>query len=180
MKIDDNKPFDSNAQQESTHDDALFFLEELKNQHQKEKDRFEKIIKDQESNILYLRSDIENMRRNSVKDIQHAVNRQLIKVINSFLIVFDDYQRSIEYIEKSNQTDILPGLMITFNSFVKALHELEVIEIETNGFFNPELHEALTTMVDTSKESNTIAQVVQKGFMYKNQVLRPAKVIIVS
>ena len=138
------------------------------------------IIKDQDQNIIYLKSDIENIKRNSLKEVQSNINRQMSKVINSFLLVFDDYERSIEYAEKNTNKDILNGLLITYHSFEKALKDLEVIEVEAVKTFDPKLHEAISTIADNTKESNTIAQVIQKGFIYKNQVVRPAKVILYS
>jgi molecular chaperone GrpE len=178
MDEKDNKTLEKENIQESADNISCDFLKELKNKHDQEKNELELIIKDQEKNIIYLRADIENIKRNSIKDVQFTVNRQLIKVISSFLSIFDDYQRSIEYLEKHNNKDVLDGVKITYTSFLRVFRELEVTEIKTDGKFDPKLHEAINMISDESKESNTISQVLQKGFMYKNQVLRPAQVII--
>jgi molecular chaperone GrpE len=169
-----------NNEQEKNDFQYDVILEKLQKNFEDETNKLNTIIKDQEKNIVYLKSDIENIKRNSLKEIQQTVNKQVSKVIDLFLLVFDDYERSIEYVKKSNNKDLLDGLLMTYNSFIKVLKDLEVIEIDTTNSFDPALHEAITTISDPSKDSNSIAQVLQKGFTYKKQVLRPAKVIIFS
>lgn len=181
MKNDENKVLndiiDDNKNNEINYS---VMIEKLQKEFEIENDKLNNTIKEQEKNIFYLKSDIENIKRNGLKEIQSSVNRQVSKVITVFLSVFDDYQRSIEYAEQYNNKNLLEGLLITYNTFLKALKDLEVIEIDTTKLFDPTLHEAITVINDNTKESNSIVQVVQKGFMYKGQVLRPAKVIIVS
>lgn len=138
------------------------------------------IINSQEKNIAYLKADIENIRRNNYKEIQQNVNRQAHKIVMNFLSVIDDYERSLEFAKTLNQKELYDGLMLTYNAFTKVLQDLDVQEIDCKGEFNPEFHDAISTHVDSSLESNSIYSIVQKGFLYKNQVMRPAKVIIVS
>lgn len=182
MNNDENKML-HDAQIENDDKNTIDYdlvIEQLQKDFELESNKLNTIIKEQDKNIIYLKSDIENIKRNSFKENQNNVNRQLIKIFSAFLLVFDDYQRSIEYAEKENNKELVNGLLITYNSFLKVLKDLEVIEIDTQGLFDPKLHEAITAISDSTKESNLIAQVIQKGFMYKNQVLRPAKVIIFS
>jgi molecular chaperone GrpE len=160
--------------------DYDLILEKLQKNFEEETDKLNTIIKDQEKNIIYLKADIENIKRNAQKEIQSAVGRQVSKVIDLFLLVFDDYERSIDYAKKHSNKDIIDGLLMTYHSFLKTLKDLDVLEIDTNLVFDPNLHEAISTIVDPSKPQNSIAEVIQKGFTYKKQVLRPAKVIIVS
>ncbi len=153
---------------------------EIENQYTNKIKELESSLVEQEKNMAYLKADMENIRRNSIKEIQYAVNRQVHKIIMSFLNVLDDYERSLAYAQSMNLKDLYEGLLITYNTFYKVLEELEVKEIDCSGEFNPEFHDAVTTQVDTSKPSQSIFQVVQKGFLCKNKVMRPAKVIIVA
>jgi molecular chaperone GrpE len=185
MINDKNKIFDENEEIASVNNEKNnleydVILEKLQKNFEDETNKLNTIIQDQEKNIIYLKADIENIKRNSFKEVQNSVNRQVTKVIDSFLLVFDDYERSIEYAKKNNDKDILEGLLMTYNSFLKVLKDLEVIEIDTNNFFDPNLHEAIGTISDPLKTQNTISEVIQKGFTYKKQLLRPARVIIVS
>ena len=84
-------------------------IEKLQKKFEIENDKLNSIIKEQEKNIIYLKSDIENIKRNGLKEIQNSVNRQTSKIISIFLSVFDDYQRSIEYAEKY-ENKMLPSI----------------------------------------------------------------------
>ena len=69
---------------------------------------------------------------------------------------------------------------MTYNAFLKVLKDLEIEEIPTDGEFNPELHEAISSMpASEEKKENSIGAVAQKGYLYKKQVIRPSKVIVV-
>lgn len=148
---------------------------------EKEIESLKLIIEENNKNKSYLQADIENIKRHSKKEIDIAVKSEVKKIILKFLTVLDDYERSLIYIKKIDNTnlkDVLDGLTMTYNSFIKILHELNVQEIDASLPFNPEYHEAISTIQDQTKKADEIVEVVQKGFLYKNQLLRPAKVII--
>ncbi len=182
MDNEKKKRIDEESVLENEHNDFNYevILDQLQKKFDLEEKKLNNIIEDQEKNIIYLKSDIENIKRNSLKEVQSNVNRKISNVISLFLLVFDDYLRSVDYAKTYNNQELLNGLLITYNSFLKVLKDLEVEQIDTNGDFDPKLHEAISMISDDTKISNSIAQVIQIGFLYKNQVLRPAKVIIFS
>lgn len=138
--------------------------------------KLEEQVRNKEQNIFYLKADIENIKKNTFKEIQLAVHRSNVKILSSFLSVLDDYERSLDYAKQSKE--IFEGLSITYNAFLKVLKDLEIEEIATTGEFNPELHEAISSISSEEQEKNSITTVVQKGYLYKKQVIRPAKVIV--
>ena len=140
--------------------------------------KLEEKCKAQEQSIVYLKADIENIKKNTFKEIQQSTLRSNIKTIGLFLSVLDDYELSMKYAEHNKE--VFEGLLITHKHFLKILKELEVEEIKTDSEFNPEFHEAISSCANELKEKNSIEQVIQKGYMYKKQILRPAKVIVVS
>jgi molecular chaperone GrpE len=139
--------------------------------------KLEERAKHQEQTIFYLKADIENIRKNTLKEIQSTVHRSNVKILSLFLSVLDDYERSLDYARENKE--IFEGLSITYNTFLKVLKDLEIEEIVTTGEFNPELHEAISSISSDEQEKNSISTVVQKGYSYKKQVIRPAKVIVV-
>lgn len=141
---------------------------------------YQEKINDLERSIAYLRADIDNMRRQAHREVEVQSERILKKTILSFLSVFDDYERSIEYARQLKNQELLSGMEITLQSFKKVLQDSGITEIDATGDFNPEFHEAISTISSTEAIPNTIAQVVQKGFILKKNVLRPAKVLIFS
>lgn len=138
--------------------------------------KLEEQVKNKEQNIFYLKADIENIKKNTFKEIQLTVHRSNVKILSSFLSVLDDYERSLDYAKQNKE--IFEGLSITYDAFLKVLKNLEIEEIPTTGEFNPELHEAISSISSDEQEKNSITTVVQKGYLYKKQVIRPAKVIV--
>ncbi len=128
----------------------------------------------------YLKADIENIKRNNAKEIEFAVTRGVQKVILNFIAVMDDYERSLEYVKTLKNENLEHGLLITYNAFLKVLTDLGVEQINTTGKFNPEYHEAISSIQAPDKQSEEIIETVQKGFLYKKQLMRAAKVIIAA
>lgn len=155
-------------------------MQQLLNMFEEQKKESEEKLKKQEQTIFYLRSDIENIKRNTMKEIEQTTKKTATKIISSFLSVLDDYERSLSYAKEEGNTKLINGLQITYNSFLKTLKDLGVEEIDTTGLFNPEFHEAITTINNPEKKENEIEQVVLKGYTYKKSILRPAQVIIVE
>ena len=58
------------------------------------------------------------------------------------------------------------------------VEETDVAEIETNGKFDPHVHEALLTQPAEDAEAGDVLQVIQKGYTLGDKVLRPARVIV--
>ena len=64
-----------------------------------------------------------------------------------------------------------------YTSFVNILNDIDVKEIEADGLeFDPNFHQAVLTEKDANKPSNVILEVLQKGYTYKDKVIRPAMV----
>ena len=97
-----------------------------------------------------------------------------------FLSVGDNLQRALHSsVEGADLSSIKEGLELTFKSFESALASAGITSIDpVDENFDPEKHEALSLIQDESKEENTVIEVVQKGFMILDRVLRPAKVIV--
>jgi len=72
-------------------------------------------------------------------------------------------------------TQLKEGIKLTIDQFIKAFnkHGIEVIEIEEGEEFNPHLHEALLQVEVAEKKAGEIVQVIQKGYKYKERILRP-------
>lgn len=94
--------------------------------------------------------------------------------------VGDNLQRALDSSEDATDLDSMKeGLELTFKSFESALKSAGITSIDPAGeIFDPEKHEALSLVQDESREENTVIEVVQKGFMILDRVLRPAKVIV--
>ena len=71
----------------------------------------------------------------------------------------------------------LAGFKLIYTTMIGILNKFEVKEIQAEGIeFDPEYHHAVLTDHDESKPSGVVLEVLQKGYMYKDRVIRPAMV----
>lgn len=140
-----------------------------------------------ESKDKYLRlySEFENFRRRTAKEKLDMVQTANADLITSLLPVIDDFERA----EKSfsgDDTDakaMKEGLDLVFSKFRKALEQkgLEVMEHKQGTDFDPEFHDAITQIpAPEEKLKGKVVDVVEKGYLLKDKVIRYAKVVIGS
>lgn len=133
----------------------------------------EELTKTQEQ-LKYLTADFDNYRRRTEKEkIQWSIFAQEA-ILRDFLEIVDDFDRSAA--ELSDK----PGFELIQKSCKKMLQKYGVEEMTDVVVFDPNKHEALLSVTDETKEPGTIMQVLQKGYMFKGSVLRPAKVSVVQ
>ena len=94
---------------------------------------------------------------------------------------FDNALASIETVESSEEdTDVLgkmkEGVNLTFEQLKKILEKNSIKEIECEGEFDPEVHQAIMQIESDAHEAGDVVQVMQKGYTIKDRVLRPAMV----
>lgn len=127
--------------------------------------------------LAYLAADFENSRRRMEKDRVSWTTAAQIEVIKKFLPILDDMDRAFNQPLPMELKNHLIGFELVHKALQKTLHELGVEEI-TEKVFDPELHEAI--MQVAGEQSGLIAQVLQKGYRFKGNVLRPAQVSVVA
>ena len=115
------------------------------------------------------RADFENFRKNVEKDRDNAKKLAKLSTVEKFLPLLDDLSRAVK------TYDELKPLEKSFEKSLKNLG-LEKIDTHVGAEFNPELHDAVMTEGDGSKE--IIAETLRDGYFYEGEVLRPAMVKI--
>ena len=140
----------------------------------------EKKIKDlelalQEKNnqFLYLKADIDNLRKNSFKEIEQQVTYKMNKYSLTLLNFIDDLERFLDSSckENSDEKNILKKVIN------KLFSDLHISEIILDKYFNHEQSEALCfTNTANKEEDETICAVLRKGYKQNGTILRPAQV----
>lgn len=128
-----------------------------------------------------LAADFENYKRRSQQDLSSWTFATQKKVFQDLLPIFDDFDRAIEQLQSSEdvvKNSWTDGIEMIYQQLQKVIEKNDVTIIPTEGMFNPELHEALLSVDSEKHESGAIVSTVQKGYMIKGQVLRPAKVSV--
>ena len=140
----------------------------------------DKQIADLQEKVLRAQAEVQNVRRIAAQEVTRARLYGAESLAREFLSVGDNLQRALDSSEDATDLDSMKeGLELTFKSFESALKSAGITSIDPAGEnFDPEKHEALSLVQDESREENTVIEVVQKGFMILDRVLRPAKVIV--
>lgn len=130
-------------------------------------------VKDKHVRLL---SEFDNFRKRTISEKEKLINYDGEKMITLFLPIFDDLGRTVSEDYKDAKS-IQEGLEIIILSINKILNDNDIKEFSSlNQKFNPDLHEAL--MTEPGKEDNIVVKEFQKGYKYKDKVIRHAKVVV--
>ncbi|MCL5436340.1 MAG: nucleotide exchange factor GrpE [Candidatus Dependentiae bacterium] len=139
-------------------------------------------LKRSEEQLRYLQADFENYRRNVEKERSSWAQSAQARVFTDLLTIVDNFERAIVELQ---QTDLpaaerahFQGFELIFRELSSLLTRYGVTEIPTDIPFDPEKHEALMQLEASGKKSGDIVDVLQKGYQYRDAVLRPAKVSV--
>jgi molecular chaperone GrpE len=129
-------------------------------------------------------ADFENYRKRVARDQESLVTRAHERLVKELLPVLDDLERTIqaasdaENISRAGHAPpLLDGVRLVHRELEEALAKEGLVEIETNGKFDPHKHEALLTQ-PSDEDEGAIIEVLQKGYRLGDRVLRPARVVI--
>ena len=140
----------------------------------------EEIIKDLEDQLLRAKAEVQNVRRIAAQEVTKARLFGVESLAKDFLSVADNLERAIESCGEEEQfLSVKEGLELTLKSLEGSLNSSSIEVIDTSGKdFDPEKHEAISLIEDDSLDTNTIIDVVQKGYTIMDRTLRPAKVVV--
>ncbi len=129
--------------------------------------------------IIRLNADMTNMKRRNEEEIAKAYKYDGEELIKKLLPIVDNFERAI-MLDDDNLTDelskFLSGFKMIYTRLKKILDDFEVKEIDAlNKEFDPKYHQAVFTVKD-DRGPNIVLEVLQKGYMYKDKVIRPAMV----
>ena len=123
-------------------------------------------------------ADFENYRKRVARDQESLVARAHERLVKELLPVLDDLERALAAAEEHEEAKLEEGVRLVHRSLEDALRREGLAEIETNGRFDPHVHEALLSQPAEDAESGAVLQVLQKGYRLGDVVVRPARVIV--
>jgi molecular chaperone GrpE len=124
-----------------------------------------------------LAADFENYRKRAARDEQALAQRAGERIVKELLPVLDDLERALEAGREHEEARVIEGVELVQRSLARILEREGVAEIETNGRFDPHVHEALLAQ-PSDEEEGTVIQVLQKGYRLGDRVVRPARVVV--
>ena len=131
---------------------------------------------------LRLHADFENFRRRASRERLEAEQYGHQNLVKDLLTAVDNLDRAIDHARRSDGGDLdslLQGVELVRRELVAALVKHGVVAIEAEGQpFDPALHEAMAQAPDDSVEPNTVIEELQRGYVLRDRLLRPARVVV--
>ena len=185
----ETKSSDKNGKQDikSDHEESKTKHTDGKSEHTKESEtkkniaELEQSSKEWQDKYLRLSAEFDNYRKRTLKekaDLILTANENLLKDI---LSVVDDFERGIDHIDKSSDLDALKeGIQLIYTKFSEFLKQKGIKEIEAKGqAFDIDFHEAMTKIPSPTKDDKgKVVDVIEKGYMLNDKVIRYAKVVV--
>jgi len=124
-------------------------------------------------------ADQQNMINRFNREKQDINKYAAINTLESILPALDNFDFAKKSLnENTDFQEIIKSINMLQEQLLMCLKNVGLEEIETNILFNPELHEAVSSMPDNDKDEGTILEVLKKGFKVKDRVLRVATVVV--
>jgi len=125
-----------------------------------------------------LKAEFDNYRKRALRDQEALVARAHERLVKELLPVLDDLERALDAAEVHDEASLVEGVRLVQRALQSSLEREGLAEIETDGAFDPHVHEALLAQPGEGAEPGSVLQVVQKGYRLGDRVLRPARVVV--
>ena len=147
--------------------------------HEEETKKLKDEIETLKNDYLRKQAEFQNFTKRKEKEVEELKKFSSEKIITQFLGSLDNFERAIESsIESKDFDSLLKGVEMIVRNLKDIMTSEGVEEISTEGAFNPEYHHAVGIEASEDKKEDEIVKVLQKGYMMKGKVIRPAMVIV--
>jgi molecular chaperone GrpE len=124
-----------------------------------------------------LQAEFANYKKRTAREQEAFASRANEQLLRELLPVLDDLGRALDAAEAHEEAKLEEGVRLVHRQLAETLAKQGLAEIETNGTFDPHVHEALLSQPSEAAEGS-ILEVVQKGYRLGDRVLRPARVVV--
>lgn len=169
-----NKKEVNNKHKETKHDNKK--CEELKN----EIEKLKLALNASNDKAVRAQAEMLNFKRRKEEETSSLLKYANEDVMKSLLPIVDNFERAIKLDDNDLSDELskfLSGFKMIYTSVIAILNKFEVKEIVAEGVeFDPRIHQAVLMEHDETKPHNVVIEVLQKGYTYKDRVIRPAMV----
>ena len=175
---DDEQPEESTKNEEIKDEENIASSEEEISGEEKKIIELEKQVADLKDRLLRKAAEFENYKRRTENDQLNLIKYAAEPFIIKLLPVIDDFERSLDHIDSANEA-LKQGLKLVYDKLIKVLEDQGVKKIEAVGKpFDVHFHEALMQRKDDKAEPHTVLEELEKGYLYKDRVIRHSKVVV--
>ena len=145
-----------------------------------ERELLSKRIKDLEESLLRSQAELINYKKRKDEETDRIIKYAEEDILKGFLPILDNFERAINMDNNDLNDEVskfLEGFKLMYKQLKELLNKFEVKEIEAlNKEFDPAIHNAVAMDKKKGAKSGIVTEVLQKGYMYKDRVLRTAMV----
>ncbi|PTX64845.1 molecular chaperone GrpE [Melghirimyces profundicolus] len=148
----------------------------------KETAKWKKEAEENEERALRSAADLENFRRRAKKEREELAKYAAVPLVEKLLPVLDNLERALEAGGKSEDAKALhQGVEMVYRQLLQSLEEHGLTPIEAEGLeFNPHEHNAVMEVEAEGVEPGMVVEELQKGYRFKDRVIRPSMVKVSS
>jgi molecular chaperone GrpE len=146
--------------------------------HSIEIEALRKLADENHERYMRAQADFDNFRRRSRLEKEDFAKYASVKLIEQLLPIVDNFERALAASRQAKDLDaLLKGIEMTAKQLDQVLEQEGLKAIETVGEpFNPEFHQAIMQVESEAHEEGIIVEEIQKGYILKDKVIRPAMV----
>lgn len=159
-------------------------IEELSSQLDETKtslSKAEESAREWQDKYIRLSAEFDNYRKRTLKEKTELIKQANADLLKDILPVIDDFERGISHIDMSDNIDGLKqGIGLIYNKFSEFIRQNGIKEIEAKEKdFDIDFHEALTKIPAPTEElKGKVVDVIEKGYLLNDRVIRYAKVVV--
>jgi molecular chaperone GrpE len=124
-------------------------------------------------------ADFENYRKRAARERATVYSHANERLVKELIPILDDLGRALEAAAEHEEAKLEEGVRLVHRSLSDLMTKEGLTEIETDGKFDPHVHEALLSQ-PSDEEEGSVIEVVQKGYKLGDKVLRPARVVVAA
>ena len=184
-KTDDSQDNEETTQESSTEaedvesEDKEDSSEDKKSSKKDKKNKAQEIIDELNDKVMRQMAEFENFRKRSDKEKTQMYDMGAKSILEKILPVVDNFERGLD--AATDGDSFADGMKMIYKQLMTSLEEAGVKEIEAEGEeFNPDYHNAVMHVEDEELGENVVVEVLQKGYMYNDTVLRHAMVKVAN
>lgn len=155
-------------------DDPQALREALEAAQQAAEDNWNKLVR--------VQAEMDNLRKRTSRDVEHAHKYALDKFVSELLPVIDSLELGMNAADSAGSDDaasLREGMELTLKKLLDVMNKFGVVPVDPLGEkFNPERHEAVSMQESPDAESGSVITVVQKGYLLNDRLVRPAMVVV--
>lgn len=182
---DDNEVEDLSSEEtietESKDDQKKGIFSKFKSEDKTDNEELDKVLKQKEelnTSLQRLQADFLNYKKRVEKEKESLVNYGVESLALEILPILDNFERALD-VEKDEKDSFYEGIQMIYDGLMGALDKNDIKEIDSlEKPFDPAYHHAVGMEETEEYDKDTVIRTLQKGYIMKDKVIRPAMVIV--